>query len=226
MRIISARKATKQETRDYKKGIIYTAVSQGVRERRVLIQMREFIGEVFESLAEKTPDLSGRRFEGCSFVNCSLLEATLRGSSFLDCKFTSCDLSNAHLTNASFRNVRFLDSKLLGINWTSTTAVSHLEFQRCILTYSTFAGRDLRKSIFVECIAREVDFSDVNLSDASCRGTDFAGARFANSNLTKADLREARSYLIRADENKIRGAKFSLPEAISLLQALGIEVEV
>lgn len=44
-------------------------------------------------------------------------------------------------------------------------------------------------------------------------------------NLTKADLRQAKNYSIRPDSNKIKKAKFSLPEAMLLLYGLDIELE-
>ena len=75
------------------------------------------------------------------------------------------------------------------------------------------------------CVAREVDFAETNFSETNLRGTDFTAARFANTNLTKADLRQAKNYSIRPDSNKIKKAKFSLPEAMLLLYGLDIELE-
>lgn len=185
----------------------------------------EFTDQVFDALGSDAVQFSGRRFEDCTFRNCSFAEASLRRGLFIGCTFSSCDLSNAHLTGATMSQVHFVDSKLIGINWTSAAHVSQLICQKSNLNYSTFAGRDMRKVAITDCIAREVDFSDANLSEANCRGTDFAGTTFSNTNLTKADLRGARGYAIAPAENKIKGAKFSLPEAIALLHALGVEVE-
>ena len=52
-----------------------------------------------------------------------------------------------------------------------------------------------------------------NLTEASCRGTDFSGARFDGTNLTKTDLRDALNYALRPCDNILKGARFSLPEA-------------
>ncbi len=54
---------------------------------------------------------------------------------------------------------------------------------------------------------------------------DFAGARFSTTNLSKADFRGATNYSIRPDNNKLKKAKFSLPEATLLLYGLDIELE-
>lgn len=84
---------------------------------------------------------------------------------------------------------------------------------------------DLRKSLMHNCVAREADFAETNFSEAKLCGTDLTAARFANTNLTKADLRQAKNYSIRPDSNKIKKAKFSLPEAMLLLYGLDIELE-
>jgi fluoroquinolone resistance protein len=94
-----------------------------------------------------------------------------------------------------------------------------------VLSYANFSGLDLRKSSLKDCVAREADFAETDLEGADLRGTDFTGARFTKTNLVKADLRHARSYAIRPGDNKIRKAKFSLPEATLLLYGLDIELE-
>ncbi len=185
----------------------------------------ENLDESFESIHAKGEALNGRRFENCSFKNCSFSEASFRDVSLLDCKFDGCDLSNAQFTGARLRDSSFQDSKLVGVNWTTGSALSGISFQKCVLNLSVFQNLDLRKWIVVNCVAREADFSDTNLSEANLQGTDFFGARFSNTKLEKADLRNAVNYDIDPNFNRIKGAKFSLPEAMSLLRGLGIVVE-
>ena len=68
----------------------------------------------------------------------------------------------------------------------------------------------------------EADFGHANLSEAYCQETDFQGARFLDTNFTKADLRNALNYAIRPGDNLLKKTHFSLPEATSLLYGLDI----
>lgn len=45
-------------------------------------------------------------------------------------------------------------------------------------------------------------------------------------NLEKADLRRARGYFIDPKFAKLKQAKFSFPDAVTLIEALGVEVEI
>jgi len=56
-------------------------------------------------------------------------------------------------------------------------------------------------------------------------GSDLQGCRFEECDLTSADLRSARNYLISPLSNKIAGMRVSLPEALGLLAAVDVVVE-
>ncbi|MGK5082194.1 pentapeptide repeat-containing protein [Bdellovibrionota bacterium FG-1] len=68
-------------------------------------------------------------------------------------------------------------------------------------------------------------FSGTDLSECDFQKSDLFNARFQNTTLLKADFRGAHSYLIDPISNKVRGARFSLPEAQGLLVGLGIRIE-
>jgi fluoroquinolone resistance protein len=185
----------------------------------------DFAEQVFESLELKGLITESRHFENCTFLKCNFGAAAFKRTKFIDCTFEHCDLSNLQIHGATFRNNTFKSCKLMGINWANASAIAHLNFEKCVLNYASFVGLDLRKSAIHDCVAREADFADANLSEVDCRGTDFAAARFSNTNLVKADFRRAINYAIRPDDNKIKKAKFSLPEATLLLYGLDIELE-
>ena len=48
---------------------------------------------------------------------------------------------------------------------------------------------------------------------------------FTGANLTRADFRGAKDYVISPQDNRVRRAKFSFPEVMSLLRCLEIEIE-
>jgi hypothetical protein len=52
-----------------------------------------------------------------------------------------------------------------------------------------------------------------------------ADAKFENTILQKADLRSAFNYAIDPEINKIKKAKFSLPEVTGLLKKYDIEID-
>ena len=185
----------------------------------------DFSDQTFFSLNLKSQVVEERLFENCIFVSCNFGGASFKRCRFIDCTFQGCDLSNWQIHGSRLREIAFKDSKMVGIIWGNASAITHLNLERCVLDFSNFAGLDLRKSLIRECMAREVDFSDANLCEVDCRGTDFAGTRFANTNLLKADFRQALNYSIRPDGNKLKQAKFSLPEATLLLYGLDIVLE-
>lgn len=189
------------------------------------LENEEFSEHKFEGVELREGLVENRVFEGCAFSRSHLNGSLFRRCRFVDCIFESCDLSNWNLTGSEMRAVTFKDCKMVGINWVSANSLVHLDWQACVLSYGNFVGLDLRKSSMRKCMAREADFADSNLSEMDLRGTDFAAARFANTNLTKADLRQAANYSIRPDSNKIKKAKFSLPEATLLLYGLDIVLE-
>ena len=190
----------------------------------------EFEGETFRGVAWADGDLARRSFDGCTFLRCNLARANLRGTRFTDCTFKECDLSVATVNDCSFQEARFEDCKLVGVNWIDAHwprrgGLNSLTFLRCILSHSTFAGLSLKRMTLKDCTAIDVVFSDADLTETDCTGTDFSESRFFHTNLTKADFRGATGYSIAPDQNTLRKTRFSLPEAISLLHSLDIVLE-
>lgn len=66
---------------------------------------------------------------------------------------------------------------------------------------------------------------EVQLKGADFSGTDLKKSTFQDCDLSKADFRGAKNYFISTESNKIKKAKFSMPEAVSLLGNLDIMIE-
>ncbi len=197
------------------------------------ITLKEHNGVEFKKFtAPKTQTLTGIEFNDCTFLHCVFQEVTFRDCKFHRCAFKKCDLSLVKLDGTAFTETKFEDCKLRGINWTTSAwgrsklaVMKPVDFTGCSLNYNVFMGMSLRRVLMTQCTALDVGFEDANLSEADCRETDFAGSRFARTDLTGADFRRARNYSISPLTNKIKGAKFTLPEAMSLLEGLGIDLE-
>ncbi len=192
---------------------------------------QQYEGDIFTALIVPAQAYTHIDFSACHFDRCVFTESAFAHCSFTDCRFTGCDLSLARVPGSRFTDSRFHASKLLGIDWTKAgnAVISKLflsvHFDDCLLNYATFFGLTLRRGRFVGCIAREVDFRDADLTEAVCTQTDFTGSKFHHTNLTKADFRHATGYTINPATNTVTKARFSLPEAVSLLSGFDIVIE-
>lgn len=185
-------------------------------------------GRHFRGLHLAGATIEGRRFEDCRFDHCDFSEAALRACRFRDCEFADCNLSLVRLDGTQV-GARFVDCKLVGIDWTrahwpAIRLDAPIAFERCALNDGSFFGLSLRELAAVECRAHDVDFTEADLEDADFRHSDLRGAIFRRTRLARADFREATDYRIDVLLNDVRHAKFSLPEAISLLHGLDIDL--
>ncbi len=189
----------------------------------------EYADQRFKRLTYRNQTITRQKFDACMFDHCSFQETVFQSCRFNDCTFTDCDLRLAKVPGSSFRNVIFERSNVTGINWADGSwaksgLLNSVGFRDCEVSYDTFIGLDLRKLVMTRCIAKAVDFSDANLTQANCTETDFFESRFVHTNLTEADFTHARNYFIDPTLNTLKKAKFSLPEAIALLRGLNIEL--
>lgn len=187
----------------------------------------EYAEESFTSLQCGKVELKYKEFYDCTFVDCSFNEASFRDCKFDGCLFRGCDLSLVDVTNSAFIEATFEKCQCIGINWTVADwsrlgIVEPLGFQECAISHSIFMGLELKKCVFRRCIAEDVDFTEADLTEADCTHTNFLSARFNQTNLTKANFDDALNYQIDIRHNTTKEARFSLPEAISLLRGLDI----
>jgi fluoroquinolone resistance protein len=133
--------------------------------------------------------------------------------------------------NCRFNDVEFTRSKLIGIDWTTTDssgvnrALFSVSFEDCVLDYCSFYGLTVAKTKLTRCSAIGVELSEADLRETDCSGTDFAQARFSRANLERANFVGALNYGIDPLDCRIKGARFSLPEAALLLTSLGVVIE-
>ena len=187
----------------------------------------EYSDEKFKNIDLSGKEVISKEFDDCTFVRCDLSEVFFRSCTFLNCKFKNCDLSLARFKYSAFTGTLFQDSKIIGVDWSEVlnrrkSIFSPVKFIRCTINHSTFIGLKLKKISIKDSISQDGDFRDADLSESNLSGTDFKDSLFSNTNLSKADFRRAKNYSIKATANKIEKARFSMPEAISLLYGLNI----
>jgi len=168
-------------------------------------------------------------FHDCIFTDCAFVESILEDCVFINCTFRRCDLSLIQVPGGRFAGTRFEECKMIGINWTQadwsgTRLSSPISFSKSILNHSTFIGLNLSKMQMKGCTAVNVDFREANLTLADFANSDLSDSLFTSTNLTKADFRGTRNYRINPAENTITRARFSLPEAMSLLYSMDIDL--
>lgn len=188
---------------------------------------KEYTAQEFRGEVCKNAQVKFKEFDACIFVKCSFSETAFNDCKFRDCVFKGCDLNLIGVKGCAFENTRFEDSQLIGVNWTDTTWAKNkflkpVDFLGCLLNLSTFMNLNLKKIKLTKCVARDVDFTEANMTQANCTATDFSNSRFMRTNLTEADFTGATNYSITANLNTLKKTKFSLPEAMSLLYSLDI----
>jgi len=183
--------------------------------------------QIFNGVKLDHSHLNASEFIDCTFRVCSFIETIFQHCRFINCRFLDCDLSLTQFPGSTLFGVIFKDSKLIGIDWTqvewSALGIGDpIEFHKCSINHSTFIGLELSEVMIRDCSALDVDFREADLTQADFSGTNLSGSLFINTNLTGADLSRARNYHIKPEENVLTGAKFSLPEAMSLLYSMDI----
>jgi uncharacterized protein YjbI with pentapeptide repeats len=187
----------------------------------------QYQDESFIDLHIERVKISRSDFYNCTFRQCSLTETEFLKCRFSKCLFEQCDLSLIQVADSMISSTRFVKSKVLGVNWTMADWSADLlgdppSFNKCSINHSTFIGLKIPGILIKDCVASDVDFREADLSQATLSGTDFANSLFGNTNLTEADLRDAINYAIDPAKNTLTRAKFSLPEAMSLLFSMDI----
>jgi uncharacterized protein YjbI with pentapeptide repeats len=182
----------------------------------------EYVEQLFTGLEYTHQVVTAVTFDESVFKNCNFSETQFKRCTFRDCQFENSDLSLVTVEYSSFLRSKFEGSKLIGINWAKISRLQRVEFRNCNMSYATFMELDLQHLIMTDCLAKETTFAETNLSNANFAHTDFSDSRFVRTNLTQADFRGAKNYFIPIDQNILKKTKFSMPEALSLLDGLDI----
>ncbi len=189
-----------------------------------------YVDQAFrDAQLEPGGEILSSEFQDCVFLHCSFAQSVLRHCRFVNCVFGECDLSLVQVPGCRVTSTRFEKCKVIGVNWSAadwpkTGLANPLGFVDCALSHSTFMGLTLPGMEVRDCVALDVDFRDADLSRANFAGTDLAQSLFARTNLSEADLSRARNYHIDPGQNTLKRARFSLPEAMSLLHSMDIVI--
>ena len=173
----------------------------------------EYVGEEFTGLRLEGGEVNGILFEDCLFTDCRLEGVALRGCRFTGCHFRGCRLGGLKADNVQAMGNSFEGCVVLGLDWSALLDPRKQDLG--FLPFDSFARCDLAGSFFEGCRLSGADFS----------GCPLRGASFSHCDLTGADFRRAQEYSFSTEGNQVKGAKFSMPEAVGLLYGLGLQIE-
>ena len=169
--------------------------------------------------------LENHVFTGCTFNSCHFSECILRNTKFCTCTFANCNLSLIKLDGCRFQDSNFIDCKIVGAEFFKCERTFFsARFKNCLLQYCNFSDLNMKNSSFNGIKLMENHFANTCLNGADFSSVDLSGTIFHNCDLSKADFSTAMHYDIDPRTNKIKKAKFSLPEAIELLRGFDITI--
>jgi len=115
---------------------------------------------------------------------------------------------------------------MLGLNFEKCNAFAFsIKIDNCQLNHSSFYKQKLQKTLFTKSKLLEVDFSECDLNSSVFDDCDLLNAIFDNTNLQNADFRNSHNFTIDPENNRIKGAKFTLQSVIGLLTKYNIKIE-
>lgn len=186
----------------------------------------EFEDQVFSRQDIFSADLQDKIFEKCKFNHCTFLDCDFSGVEFADCSFENCSVGPVKVFDTSFRNVIFQNSKLVGVDFSKcSTSFFELHFLQSLVDTCNFSATKMTVSTLSDSTIRGCTFGETDLRKVIFQNCDLNGSAFHLAKLEKADFRTAKNYSINPASNKIKGALFSLPGAISLLHAFDIKLD-
>ena len=179
-----------------------------------------FSGEQF------APDsLLDRCFFDCTFEQCLFHEMNLKKSRFSDCTFKGCSLQLPKFDGCRLQGVLFDESKIVGADFfTCDEKFFSIQCRKSILVGCNFSNMKMKQFIFSGSKLTDCQFLDTVLIEADFRECNLQGALFHHADLSKADFRDATNYAINPQSNSVKKARFSAPEALSLLEYFDVDI--
>ena len=99
-------------------------------------------------------------------------------------------------------------------------SASKCKFKNCI-----FYDLNLDETLFENCILKDCEFQNTSLKRVIFKNSNLQKSHFHQCKLAEADFTSAKNYFISIERNDVKKAKFSMPEALSLIEGLGVIIE-
>lgn len=169
-------------------------------------------------------------FSDCTFTDCTVSESLFTRCTFDSCAFENCRLSDIKSSSTAVNFCTFSSCRLSGVNWRLFLAELPLanpieRLTKCHLRYNTFYKMNFNCFDFSGSSITASSFTECSLVSAVFKGCDLTGTDLFRCDITKADFRSASGYRIGIADCKMKNARFSYPDVMSLLDSLDIIIE-
>lgn len=190
----------------------------------------EYEGITINQLHLSRESLEDLEFTDCCFQDCVFQEVTIQSCVFSGCRFVNCSVVSLTSRYSHIRTAELESCSLIGVHWADLLPSGIIlepisRLSGCLLKYNLFDGMKLSRFDFSKNTILDSAFEDCVLRESSFHGSSLERTQFSHCDLTKADFREAGGYLIDLSSNRLRGAKFSFPEVLRLLDGTGVVIE-
>ena len=164
------------------------------------------------------------KIEDCEFIDCVFEKCKFTECSFIDCTFTNIQSKNTKMVFSTFKNCAII-SVVWAIFQSGQISFPIQKFDKCYLKYNDFENMNFRKFDFLQSSLIDCVFINCNLSESNLKACNLQNTEFSDCDLRKCDFRKASGYNINLLNNRTKGAKFSYPDVINLLDAFDIKIE-
>jgi uncharacterized protein YjbI with pentapeptide repeats len=184
----------------------------------------------FENIVLEGESLEDYEFIDCEFTDCAIENCKLINCTFSGCRFYNCKVNSLESEDSKIKYSEFTACHFVSVNWSELLPEGRFaepisKLKDCRLKYNTFTGMAFPKFDFTGSEILESMFAECELTESSFKGCKLDKTEFFRCDIRKADFREASGYQIDIIDNKMKGARFSFPEVVSLLDGLGIKID-
>jgi len=180
-------------------------------------------------------DLSGETFEQVAFVDVDMTEVQSTGAVFDGCTFRNVKLNASVHTDTAFSNCTFNGVTFFDVRLERCKLIGSV-FDRCSFeimrvdggnwSFVELPAADLRSATLRGVRLREADLTGAKLEGSTVRDCDLAAATLHRADLTGCDLRGSDLVGIDLSTVTLRGAVVNLPQAVVIVEAMGLDVRV
>jgi len=186
--------------------------------------------ERFSNLTSTGESYEDLIFSECEFEDVTLMSPSFTRCVFRDCRFIRCRIESPRARETFLTRAEFDGCFLSGVQWCEFVPGNRFSEMLCAVRdstvrYSNFSQMSFPKFDFSSVGLIECMFAECDLKTACFRGTELSRTEFFRCDMQEADFRDAFGYQIDVLTCKVRGARFSFPEAIGLLGSLGVKID-
>lgn len=191
---------------------------------------RTFDNEKFENLKLEEKTFERNEFIDCEFINCTFDTCKINFCKFNGCRFVKCTVISLKSEYSTAQFTEFENCNLIGVNWNKLLPSKRFaepikSLQNCRLKYNYFTRMNLTHFDFSDIEITDSMFSECTLTESSFKNCILNKTEFFQCDLKKADFRDASGYQIDVMTNKLKGARFSFPEVVNLLNSLELKID-